>query len=69
MSKGIQGLKNIPYEAKLKELNWHFLERCSLRGDLIEVHKWYKSYNKGDISKFLKVNNQGRTRNIGLKNK
>ena len=58
MTKRIQGLKNIPYEARLKALNLYSLERCRLSEDLTEVSKWYMSYNKGDISKVLRVNNQ-----------
>ena len=36
----------------------HSLERYRLRADLTEVFKWYRSYNKGDISKVRRVNNQ-----------
>ena len=45
MSKRIQGLKNIPYEARLKELNLHSLERRRLRGNLIGILKWFMGYN------------------------
>ena len=38
-----------------------------MREDLIEVYKWYKVYNKGDINKVLRANNQDRTRNKGFK--
>ena len=38
-----------------------------MKGNLIEVSKSYRSYNKGEISKFLNVNNQDKTRNNGLK--
>ena len=48
-------------------LKLHSLERRRLRGDLIEVFKWYRGYNKGDISKVLRVSNQDRTRNNGFK--
>ena len=46
-------------------LNLYSLERRRLRGrgDLIEVFKWYRDYNKEDIGKVLRVNNQDRTRN------
>ena len=64
MSKRIQGLRNVPYEARLKGLNLHSLERRKLMGDLI---KWYRAYKKGDISKVLWVNNQDIIKNNELK--
>ena len=48
-------------------LNLHSLERRRLRGDLIEVFKWYRGYNKGDVSKILKISSQDRTRSNGFK--
>ncbi len=36
----IHGLRNLPYEDKLKRLNLQSLERRKSRGDLFEVHKW-----------------------------
>ena len=67
MTKRIQGMKDIPYERRLRMLNLHSLERRRLRGDLIEVFKWYRGYNKGDVSKILRISNQDRTRNNGFK--
>ncbi len=58
----IQGVRNLPYEDRLKHLNLHSLERRTLRGDLIEVYKWMKGYNKGDVNKILLVKEPGRTR-------
>ena len=57
----------MPYEARLKLLNLLSLERRGLRRDLIEVFKWYKGYNKGDVSKVLMIANQDRTNNNGIK--
>ncbi len=51
---------------KLKFLNLHFLERRRLRGDLIEVFKWYERYDKGDVSKPFRISNQDTTRNNGF---
>ena len=48
-------------------LNLHSLERRRLRGDLIEVFKWYRGYNKGDVNIILRISNQDRTRNNGFK--
>ena len=52
---------------RLKALYLHFLERCRLGGDLIDILKWYRGYNKGNISKIHRINNQDRTRNNGFK--
>ncbi len=45
-----------------RRLNLHSLERRRVRGDLTEVYKWMKGYNKDDINKVLIVREQGRTR-------
>ena len=39
-------MRDIPYEARLKMLDMHSLEKSRLKGDMIEVLKWYKGYNK-----------------------
>ena len=62
----MQEIKNISYEARLKALNLHSLERSRLRGNLMEVFKWHKDYNKEDISKALKINNQDRAKINGF---
>ena len=67
MTRLIEGVRNLTYEERLKRLNLHSLERRRLRGDLIEVFKWFKGINKGDIAKVLKVKEQGRTRTHGYK--
>ena len=67
MTKRIQGMRDIPYDRRLKMLNLHSLERRRLRGDLIEVFKWYRGYNKGDVNRILRISNQDRTRNNGFK--
>ncbi|XP_050711202.1 uncharacterized protein LOC126995577 [Eriocheir sinensis] len=67
MTKMIQGLRNLPYQNRLKHLNLHSLERRRVRGGLIEVFKWVKGYNKGDISKVLRISQQDRTRSNGFK--
>ncbi len=66
MTKMIQGLRNLPYEERLKQLNFHSKERRRVRGDMIEVYKWMKGLNKGDIHKVLLVREQGRIRRNGL---
>ena len=51
---------------RLRLLSFHSIEKRRL-SDLIEVLKWYRGYNKGDVSKILRVSNQDRTRNNGFK--
>ena len=59
-------MRDIPYEARLKILNLHSLEKSRLKGDMIEVLKWCRGYNKENMSKVLKISSQGRTRNNGF---
>ena len=50
MQFNIQGLRNLPYKYRLKRLtNLHSFERRRARGDMIEVFKWVKGINKGNI--------------------
>lgn len=51
-------MRDIPYKRRLKLLSLHSLQRYRLRGDLIEVFKWYWGYNKGDVSKTLRITHQ-----------
>ena len=67
MTKMIHGLRGLPYGERLKKLKLHSLERKRVRGDFIEVYKWIKGYNKGDINKVLIFSEQNRTRNNGFK--
>ena len=67
MTKMIYNFRSLSYEERLKRLGLHSLERRRIRGDLIEVYKWIKGFNKGDISKVLIVSDQGRTRSNGYK--
>ena len=60
-------MRDIPYEARLNKPNLHSLERRRLRGDLIEVFKWYKGFNKGDMNVVLRISSGDRTRNNGFK--
>ena len=67
MTKMIQGLRTLTYQERLRRLNLHSLERRMVKVDLIEVYKWMKGYNKGDINKVLIVREQNRTRSNGFK--
>ena len=33
----------------------------------MEVFKWYRGYDKGDVNRILRISNQDRTRNNGFK--
>ncbi|KAG7166732.1 RNA-directed DNA polymerase from mobile element jockey-like 30 [Homarus americanus] len=67
MTKIIPGLRNLPYQDRLKKLNLHSLERRRVRGDMIEVFKWVKGINKGDIDKDFIISEQDKTRSNGFK--
>ena len=67
MTKMIQGLRNLPYKDRLKCLNLHSLERRRARGDMIEVYKWVKGINKGNIDQVIEISSQDRTRGNGYK--
>ena len=67
MTKMIQGLRNLPYRDRLKRLNLHSLERRRARGDMIEVYKWVKGINKGNIEQVIEISSQDRTRGNGYK--
>ena len=67
MTKMIHNIRNLPYEDRLRELNLHSLERRRVRGDMIEVYKWFSGINKGDINRVLKAGRQNNTRNNGFK--
>ena len=67
ITKMIEGIRNSSYEKRLKLSKLHSLERRRVRRDLIEVFKWVKSFNKGDVGKVLTVSSQDRTRNNGFK--
>lgn len=67
MTKMISGIRNLDYKDRLERLQLHSLERRRLRGDLIEVFKWVRGFNKGDISKVLIVSDPGITRTNGFK--
>jgi len=40
MSNMIHSIRNLSYEDRLKSLKLHSLERCRVRGDMIEMFKW-----------------------------
>ena len=56
----IERIRSLSYEKRLKLLKLHSLERRRVRGDLIEVSKWVKGFNKGDVGKVLTISSQDR---------
>ena len=67
MTKMIEGIRNFSFEKRLKLLKLHSLERRRIRSDLIELFKWVKGFNKGDVGKVFMISIQDRTRNNGFK--
>ena len=67
MTKMICNIRNLPYDERLKKLGLHSLERRRTRGDMIEVFKWSKGFNKSDITEVLKLSENDRTRTNGFK--
>ena len=63
----IQGLRKLPHKDMLKHLNLHSLERRRARGDMIEIYKWVKGINKGNIDQVIEISSQNRTRGNGNK--
>ena len=53
----IKRIRSFSYERRLKLLKLHSLERHRVRGDLIEVLKWVRGFNKGDVGKVLTISN------------
>ena len=62
----IQGISNLSFPDRLKAFGLHSLKRRKCRGDRIEVFKWKKGINKGDISEVLRKEEKGITRSNGF---
>ena len=60
-------IRNLTCKDKLEHLNLYSLERRRVTGDLIEVFKWVKGFNKMDINKILIIKEKVRTRTNGFK--
>ena len=67
ITKVIQGIRNLTYKDRLKHLYMHSLERRKVRGDLIEVFKCVKGFNRGYTNKVLIVKEQVRIQTNGFK--
>ena len=53
MTKMIYNISNLSYTDRLKALGLHSLERHRCRGDMMDIFKWKKGINKGDIGEVL----------------
>ena len=60
-------LRNKLYEERLKALNLFRLERRCLRGDMIEVYKMLKGFDRLNIDNLFKIDTKDKTRGIKLK--
>ena len=65
-SKMIPGLRDLPYEQRLARLKLPSMQYRLIRGDLIEVYKWFHSYYKCD-SQLFKIENRVFTRGHAFK--
>ena len=63
----IHNIRHLEYPDRLKALDLHSLERRRCRGDKMEVFKWKKGINKGDINEVFKLKEEGITRSNGFK--
>ena len=66
-TKLIEGLRNKPYSEILIHTGLISLEKCRIRGDLIQVFKMLKGEDKIDFSTFFKLQDSDRTRGHSYK--
>jgi hypothetical protein len=57
-TKMIDGLRQLPYQDRLRKLNLTSLEQRRIRGDLIQVCKIVNNIDKLNYEKFFKLSNQ-----------
>lgn len=62
LMKMIDGMSNFTDERGIHLLNLHSLEKCTARGDLINIFRCLGGCNKGHVWKILKVSNRNTKR-------
>ena len=67
VTKMVNSLKELPYEARLKKLGLPSLEYRRLRSDVIEVYKILNQLDRVSINKFFTVMDETTTRGNSLK--
>jgi ribonucleases P/MRP protein subunit RPP40 len=63
----VAGLQDLSYEERLKQTNLLPLDKRRVRGDLIEVFKIMKGFDKIDYRKFFEISTVEKTRGHSLK--
>ena len=63
----IKGLEHLPYEDRLSNLHLFSLEKRRLRGDLVNVYKYFKCRNQSDVANFISAVCGDRMRGNGHK--
>ncbi|CAM5085619.1 unnamed protein product [Eretmochelys imbricata] len=63
----IQGIENLSYERRLKELGLFSLTKRRLRGDMIALYKYIRGINTGEGEELFKLSTNVDTRTNGYK--
>ena len=66
-TKLIEGYKDLSYDDRLEKTGLISLEKRRVRGDLIQVFKMLKGFDKIDYTRFFEISTLGKTRGHSLK--
>ena len=66
-TKLIEGFRNLSYEARLNKTGLISLEQRRVRGDLIQVFKMIKGFDKVNYKEFFEISSSSRTRGHSYK--